>query len=166
MAGSGSSTETYSSAMAVSPGGLVTLDCAEPPPLAAFWAAMFGGEEIPVREGLIVIRTGWVWLAVLEVPDYIAPTWPASDIPQQIHLDLAVADLEVSATEAVRLGARLASYQPSPDEWRVFLDPAGHPFCLTKRIPIEVVRSSVQRADSTPAARRPSSTSSVSRPLD
>jgi Glyoxalase-like domain len=95
------------------------------------------------------VRSGWVWLAALEVPNYIASTWPASDIPQQIHLDLAVADLEVSATEAVRLGARPASYQPSPDQWRVFLDPAGHPFCLTNQVPIEIVRSSVKRADST-----------------
>ena len=135
--------------MAVSPGGLVTLDCTESPPLAAFWAAMLGGDEIPIRDGLIVIRTGWVWLAALEVPDYIAPTWPTGDIPQQIHLDLAVTDLDVAATEAIQRGARLASYQPSPDEWRVLLDPAGHPFCLTNQVPIEIVRPSGRRADST-----------------
>ena len=37
----------------------------------------------------------------------------------------------VSAVLAV--GAVKASVQPSPDWWRVFLDPAGHPFCLCLR---------------------------------
>ena len=56
-------------------------------------------------------------------------------MPKQIHLDLAVDDLDAAETEAVRLGARLADEQPAPDRWRVLLDPAGHPFCLTVQIP-------------------------------
>jgi hypothetical protein len=30
------------------------------------------------------------------------------------------------------IGAVKAERQPKPDRWRVFLDPAGHPFCLIK----------------------------------
>jgi hypothetical protein len=30
----------------------------------------------------------------------------------------------------IRLGALKADAQPSPDEFRVLIDPAGHPFCL------------------------------------
>jgi len=26
-------------------------------------------------------------------------------------------------------GERLADHQPHPDQYRVFIDPAGHPFC-------------------------------------
>jgi hypothetical protein len=59
------------------------------------------------------------------------PTWPADDIPKQIHLDLAVTDLQAAVAEAERLGARIAPVQPAPDRWRVLFDPAGHPFCLT-----------------------------------
>ena len=38
-------------------------------------------------------------------------------------------DAAVAAAE--RLGARQADSQPQPALWRVMLDPAGHPFCLT-----------------------------------
>jgi hypothetical protein len=39
------------------------------------------------------------------------------------------------AAEALALGAAKANTQPSPDRWRVLLDPAGHPFCITTLIP-------------------------------
>ncbi|WP_442858944.1 VOC family protein [Arthrobacter sp. CAN_A6] len=29
------------------------------------------------------------------------------------------------------MGATPAEHQPTPGQWRVLLDPAGHPFCLT-----------------------------------
>jgi hypothetical protein len=78
-----------------------------------------------------------VWLAALKVEDYVAPTWPAAEVPKQIHLDLAVTDLDAAVAEAERLGARVAPFQPAPDRWRVLLDPADHPFCLTTQIPPE-----------------------------
>ncbi len=52
-----------------------------------------------------------------------------------MHFDLAVRDLEAAQAEAVRLGATLAAAQPAPGRWRVLLDPAGHPFCLSTQIP-------------------------------
>ena len=48
-----------------------------------------------------------------------------------MHLDVAVDDIERAESLALSLGATRASYQPSPDRWRVMIDPAGHPFCLT-----------------------------------
>ena len=50
---------------------------------------------------------------------------------QQMHLDIAVTDLPAAVAAAVELGAVEAAHQPEPDVWRVLLDPAGHPFCLT-----------------------------------
>jgi hypothetical protein len=50
------------------------------------------------------------------------------------HLDCAVEDsaqLDELETRAVAIAARRATAQPRPDVWRVALDPAGHPFCLT-----------------------------------
>ncbi len=124
--------------MAVARRGFVSMDCDDPVALAEFWAAMLGGEIRFSSPTTVGVRTDWVWLTALKVDDYVAPTWPTGDVPKQIHLDLAVTDLDVAVEEAARLGARSASFQPAPDRWRVLLDPAGHPFCLTTQIPPEV----------------------------
>ena len=47
----------------------------------------------------------------------------------QVHLDIAVEDLAAAGEYAIAAGAVLAGYQPQ-DDVRVYLDPAGHPFCL------------------------------------
>ncbi len=123
--------------MAVAHRVFVSLDCAEPAPLAEFWAAMLGGDVAFTTATAVGVRTDAMWLAAIRVPDYRPPTWPGGDVPKQMHLDLGVTDLEAAVAEAQRLGARLAPHQPSPDRWRVLLDPAGHPFCLTTQIPRE-----------------------------
>jgi len=123
--------------MAVARRGFVSMDCADPRALAEFWAAMLGGEIGFASTTTVGVRTDWVWLTALKVADYVPPTWPDGDVPKQIHLDLAVTDLEPAVAEAVRLGARIATFQPAPDRWRVLLDPAGHPFCLTTQVPPE-----------------------------
>ena len=62
---------------------------------------------------------------------YVRPTWPAGpgDQQMQVHLDIEVDDLEAAGAHAVAAGAVLAEFQPQ-DDVRVYLDPAGHPFCL------------------------------------
>jgi hypothetical protein len=127
----------YAFSMAVARSAVVSLDCADPLALGEFWAAMLGGEIMFTSTMTVLIRTDWVWLSALRVSDYVAPTWPGGDVPKQIHLDLAVTELEAAVAEAERLGARTAPVQPAPDRWRVLLDPAGHPFCLTTQIPPE-----------------------------
>jgi hypothetical protein len=110
--------------------GLICLDCADPAGLAAFWAALLNGEMTPVNDDVIVVTHGATPVAAVRVPDYQSPTWPNGAIPKQVHLDLAVSDLDAAEAEAIRLGARRAEEQPRPGRWRVMLDPAGHPFCL------------------------------------
>ncbi|WP_446221397.1 VOC family protein [Nocardia sp. IBHARD005] len=51
-------------------------------------------------------------------------------MPQQLHLDLRVEDLDVAEKLALGFGAVRPDHQPGGDRWRVLLDPAGHPFCL------------------------------------
>jgi hypothetical protein len=46
-----------------------------------------------------------------------------------VHLDIKVDDMEAAGAHALASGATLADYQPQ-DDVRVYLDPAGHPFCL------------------------------------
>ncbi|MGC1207282.1 MAG: VOC family protein, partial [Ornithinimicrobium sp.] len=64
------------------------------------------------------------------VEGYRAPEWPNDHGSKQYHLDLAVDDIGEAEATAIGLGATLADPQPG-DTWRVLLDPAGHPFCLT-----------------------------------
>jgi hypothetical protein len=123
--------------MAVTRRGVVSLDCLEPSVLGEFWAGMLGGEIVMAKPTVVVVRTDWVLIAALQVDDYRPPTWPAGEIPKQLHLDLDVSDLDAAVADALDLGAQLAPFQPDPDEWRVLLDPAGHPFCLTTQIPQE-----------------------------
>jgi hypothetical protein len=113
------------------------LDCADPVVLAEFWAAMLGGEVAFAHPTAVGIRTPWVWIAAIKVDDHRPPTWPGSDVPKQIHLDLDVDDLLQAVADAESLGAVSAEFQPAPELRRIMLDPAGHPFCLTTQIPRE-----------------------------
>ena len=117
---------------------LTALDCAEPEPLAEFWAALLGGTIVLRNDQVVVVKTGSMLIGATRVPDYTPPTWPGGTAPKHMHLDLAVRDLDVAEETALRLGARKAGTQPQPDQWRVYFDPAGHPFCLTVNIPFDL----------------------------
>ncbi|MPZ82293.1 MAG: VOC family protein [Actinophytocola sp.] len=124
--------------MAVARLAMVSLDCAEPVPLAKFWAALLDGTVIVSDDQVSAVQTDAIMIATIRVPDYRPPTWPGGATPKHIHLDLAVLDLDETEAAALKLGASKADDQPQPDQWRVYLDPAGHPFCLTANIPFTV----------------------------
>jgi predicted enzyme related to lactoylglutathione lyase len=80
----------------------------------------------------------WCWstanrgLSVQLAPDHVPPDWP-DGAPQQIHLDLWVDDVEAAHEEVMSLGASLlkaAADSGAADNYQVYADPAGHPFCL------------------------------------
>ena len=109
----------------------VALDTADPPRLAAFYTALLGWEVERADDDWITISGGaGARLAFQLAPDHQPPTWPDPAVPQQIHLDLAVDDLAVASRFAESLGARRVSGPETPDDFVVFLDPSGHPFCL------------------------------------
>ena len=116
--------------MALARLGMICLDCEDPAGLAAFWARLLGAEVTPVNDDVVVVGNKGTPVAALRVAGYQPPTWPNGEIPKQIHLDLAVDDLDAYESEAIMLWARRADEQPRPGRWRVMLDPAGHPFCL------------------------------------
>lgn len=109
---------------------LVALDCPDPQALAAFYSTVTGW---PVDDDL----GSWVQLrsdtgatiAFQLAPDYEPPVWPSDDHPQQAHLDFDVPDLDAGEEQVLAIGARKAEFQPG-ETFRVYLDPAGHPFCL------------------------------------
>lgn len=111
--------------------GAVSLDCADPAALGAFWAELLGGEVVAAREGLSVVRLDGLLLTAMRVEGYEAPTWPTGAVPKQVHLDVEVDDLEDAERRAISLGAVRAPSQPDPASHLVFFDPAGHPFCLS-----------------------------------
>ncbi len=115
--------------------GSISLDCADPGPLAQFWAALLGGEVAFTSDHFVAVKTDRMWLSAVKIDDYQAPSWPDNAHPKQIHLDLAVDDLEAAQSDALRLGAVRPDVQPQPDRYVVLLDPAGHPFCLSTQIP-------------------------------
>jgi catechol 2,3-dioxygenase-like lactoylglutathione lyase family enzyme len=111
----------------------ISLDCPDPNALALFYADLLGMRRtFESPDGRIIgVSDGTHWLTMMRVDDYVSPSWPHPGQLQQMHLDVSVTDLEAATTRAVDLGARLAGHQVAPDAWRVLLDPAGHPFCLT-----------------------------------
>ena len=110
--------------------GAIGLDCPEPRALAQFYAALMGVEPGFLSDDFAAFKAGGLWISMHRVDDYRPPRWPDPDAPQQMHLDLAVDDLDAGEATAIALGATKAAAQPAPDRWRVMLDPAGHPFCL------------------------------------
>lgn len=115
--------------------GAVSLDCVDPDELADFWAAVVDGEVAFRSDTFDAVKAGSLWLTAVKVDNYQPPTWPGDDTPKQMHLDLSVSDLAEAEREVLALGATKATTQPSPDSYLVFLDPAGHPFCLSTNFP-------------------------------
>jgi hypothetical protein len=115
--------------------GSIALDCADPAPLGAFWASLLGGQVAFTSDDFVAVKLERMWLTAIRVDNYSAPTWPGGTTPKQIHLDLAVDDLALAESEALRLEAVRSDVQPAADRYIVLLDPAGHPFCLSTQIP-------------------------------
>jgi catechol 2,3-dioxygenase-like lactoylglutathione lyase family enzyme len=113
---------------------LTALDCPDPSALAAFYSALTGWPVEPdAGEGdgeWVVLRSDvGATLAFQRAEGHVPPQWPSDDHPQQLHLDFDVPDLDEGERQVLALGARKADFQPG-ETFRVYLDPAGHPFCL------------------------------------
>jgi|GEM_PF-569350 hypothetical protein len=114
---------------------VVVLDAVEVSVESAFWAAMFNGNVFDDdREFHCVLdESGRFVIGVQHAPHHKAPDWPLETIQQQIHLDLHIDNPHAAHEKAVLLGARLVQPAESLEVDRghqVYVDPAGHPFCL------------------------------------
>lgn len=107
----------------------IVLDCPDPAALATFYGAMLDW-KIEIGENWADIRAEYgQCLSFQQVQDYRPPAWPTQEVPQQMHLDVMVDDLDAAEAAVLELGATKHEFQPGTT-FRVFLDPAGHPFCL------------------------------------
>ncbi|MGC7096290.1 VOC family protein [Amycolatopsis lurida] len=113
----------------------ITLDCADPTALAVFYQKATGFGLHPASSDEFAGLTGDNGLALgfQRVEDYRPPQWPGQSVPQQLHLDFAVQNLDDAESALLDLGATKPDGQPDEDRFRVLLDPAGHPFCLVAR---------------------------------
>jgi catechol 2,3-dioxygenase-like lactoylglutathione lyase family enzyme len=107
------------------------LDCPDPRALAAFYAEVLGMRVNEDSEDWVVIGSepGARELAFQRVTPYNPPQWPDPQRPQHLHLDIRVDDADAAERAVLALGARRLPGE-LPGRFRVFADPAGHPFCL------------------------------------
>jgi len=107
----------------------IVIDCPDPGALATFYGAMLDW-KVDVSSGRAEIRAEYGdCISFEQVEAYTRPEWPTQEVPQQMHLDVIVDDLDAAEAAVIDLGATKHDHQPGTS-FRVFLDPAGHPFCL------------------------------------
>lgn len=109
----------------------VTFDAADPPALAAFWAAALGHPIDPVDPK----AAGF--FASIDSQAKDRPTWLFLKVPEdkaaknRVHVDLEADDREAEVTRLVALGAtRVADHQEWGMVWTVLTDPEGNEFCV------------------------------------
>jgi catechol 2,3-dioxygenase-like lactoylglutathione lyase family enzyme len=114
----------------------IVLDSPDARALAAFYTQLLGWEVEKDEPRWVKLRApgGGPGLSFQSEPLYVRPVWPSTTSHQQmmVHLDIEVDDLDAAGAHATAAGATLAEFQPQRHV-RVYLDPAGHPFCLWTR---------------------------------
>ncbi|WP_406458591.1 VOC family protein [Streptomyces sp. NBC_00876] len=110
----------------------VTFDCPDPAELARFYGEALGLSVAYSTDDFVLLgQEGSAGLGFNRLTDYRRPTWPDPSQEKQAHIELGVDDLDAAHAHLLALGAVEPPAQPQPDRWRVLLDPAGHPFCIT-----------------------------------
>lgn len=115
----------------------VVVDCPNALELAHFYQGLLGGmvnqpdPRWAVSEEFVTLHSGsGLIMAFQKIADHQPPRWPEPGHPQQFHLDIDVADLDAAQQAVLEAGGKLL--HADPRGWRVFADPAGHPFCLLR----------------------------------
>jgi catechol-2,3-dioxygenase len=105
------------------------LDCPDPAALATFYSAVLGLPIVRADDNWVTIGgNGQPQVSFQQAPDHQPPKWLDPDHPQQFHFDIHVDDIEAGEQQVLALGAsRLGD---GDGDFRVYADPAGHPFCL------------------------------------
>jgi catechol 2,3-dioxygenase-like lactoylglutathione lyase family enzyme len=109
--------------------GLV-IDCPDPRALAGFYEELLGMRRVQDGDDWVAIgdaadRPG---VAFQRAAGYQPPRWPDAAHPQHMHVDVFVDDLDRAEEAVLALGAERTGV--AKPRFRVYLDPARHPFCL------------------------------------
>jgi catechol 2,3-dioxygenase-like lactoylglutathione lyase family enzyme len=110
----------------------IAIDTSDGKALADFYAAALGYEvAYDGPEGAYITGASGPPVMFQNIAEYHAPQWPDPAHPQQAHLDIRVEDVDAAEAAVLQLGAsRLPGGGGTTSGYRVFADPAGHPFCL------------------------------------
>ncbi|NNC13514.1 VOC family protein [Planctomonas sp. JC2975] len=113
---------------------VLIVDCPDALSLARFYEELLPMQIVEEEPGWVMLASGpdsRPLLAFQQVEgDYGQPQWPGQDVPQQMHIDVRVDDMDVAEQQVLALGATKTG--SDHETFRVYLDPAGHPFCLIK----------------------------------
>ncbi|MDF3301847.1 VOC family protein [Streptomyces tropicalis] len=110
----------------------VTFDCADPAEMARFYGELLGMSALCSTDDFVLLgKEGATGLGFSRLAGYRPPTWPDPAQEKQAHIELGVDDLDLAEKRLLGLGATRPDFQPGGERWRVLLDPAGHPFCIT-----------------------------------
>ncbi|WP_433794597.1 VOC family protein [Actinoplanes sp. CA-252034] len=115
--------------MAIARFPTIVIDCPDPAALAKFYGEMLDWKAEPTENWVDLKADYGQCISFQQVENYTAPVWPEQEVPQQMHLDVVVDDLDTAEAAVIALGATRHPTQPGTT-FRVLLDPAGHPFCL------------------------------------
>src|SRR4029077_8581527 len=90
----------------------IVVDCADPAALATFYGTLLDWKT--------VISPGWAevraehgqCISFQQVQAYPPPSWPGQQVPQQMHLDVIIDDLDVAEAAVLDLGAAQPHTRP------------------------------------------------------
>ncbi len=106
----------------------VSLDCADPRRVAAFWATATGFVPVLEQDDLVALAAPDRWgvrgMLLWKVPEPKAGK-------NRMHLDLAAKDPEAEIRALVVAGASVVeAREGNGKRWTVMLDPEGNEFCI------------------------------------
>jgi catechol 2,3-dioxygenase-like lactoylglutathione lyase family enzyme len=106
---------------------MVTIDCADPQQLAAFWSEALG----------VSIQGDYGNFVFLERPDDGGPVLGLQRVPEprsgknRVHVDLSGGSRATEVPRLVGLGATVVGEHEMPGlVWTVLADPEGNEFCV------------------------------------
>ena len=110
----------------------LVIDCPEPRLLAPFYEELLGLARVEDTAEWVTLGDAEQppRVALQQVANFMRPDWVTSAVPQQMHVDVLVRDLDVAERQVLDLGATLLDGSDKPIGFRVYADPVGHPFCL------------------------------------
>ncbi len=108
----------------------IVLDAQDIELVAEFWAALLEVHPTFQSESWISL-SGDVNISVQRNVEHQPCDLADPSRPQQVHLDIEVDDIEKSENIVLAHGGRkLAEHPEASPPFRVYADPAGHPFCI------------------------------------
>lgn len=109
----------------------VVLDTRNPQKLAEFYSEVLGAPVVVDRKDWVSIEDGHGRrLSFQTAPGHEPPRFPDPAGSQQSHIDIRVTDVDAAEQQVLALGAMRVPNAHEDSTFRVFRDPAGHPFCL------------------------------------